>query len=74
MGAVYMSEGTTSGASTRHMDIRTKFVAQMQQEQEGLIKVEFVRSEHNNNNFITTVKKSSKKVHKCIYIQTKNSL
>ncbi len=45
VGAIFMSENTTSSDRTRHMDTRYRFVEQLQDE--GLIKVGFVRSEKN---------------------------
>ena len=45
MGAVYMSESTTSSMRTRHIDTQYKYVTSLQEQ--GLIKVEFVKSEDN---------------------------
>ena len=45
IGAIFMSENTTSSNRTRHMDTRWHFVNDFQQD--GLIKVEFVKSAEN---------------------------
>ena len=45
VGAIFMSENVTSSSRTRHMDTRWHFVNNMQDE--GLIKIDFVRSEEN---------------------------
>lgn len=42
MGAVYMAESATASARTRHMDTRHRYVNSLQEQ--GLIKVVFVRS------------------------------
>ena len=45
IGAIFMSENTTSSNRTRHMDTRWHFVNEMQAN--GLIKLVFVKSEEN---------------------------
>ena len=45
LGAIYMSENTTTSSRTRHVDTRTFYVKDFQKD--GVIKVEFVRSEDN---------------------------
>ncbi|CAB9499063.1 expressed unknown protein [Seminavis robusta] len=45
VGAIFMSENKTSASRTRHMDTRWHYVNQMQQD--GLVKIDFVRSEDN---------------------------
>ena len=45
VGAIFMSENKTSASRTRHMDTRWHYVNQMQED--GLVKVDFVRSEDN---------------------------
>ena len=51
MGAIYMSESSTSTTRTRHMDIRFKYVNNLQDQ--GLIKVDFVKSEENHSDVMT---------------------
>ena len=51
MGAVYMSENQASSQRTRHMDTRHKYIVSLQEQ--GLIKVEFVRSEENTSDICT---------------------
>jgi hypothetical protein len=46
VGAIFMSENRTSSSRTRHMDTRWWYVNQLQEE-EGLIKVQFVRTAQN---------------------------
>ena len=46
VGAIFMSENQTSSSRTRHMDTRWWYVHQLQEE-EGLIKVRFVRTAEN---------------------------
>ena len=45
VGAIYMAESQASSSQTRHMDTHWWFVNQLQEE--GLIKIQFVRSEAN---------------------------
>jgi hypothetical protein len=45
VGAIFMSENVTSSSRTRHMDTRWWFVNQLQEE--GLVKVKFVRTHEN---------------------------
>ena len=45
VGAIFMSENKTSSNRTRHMDTRWHFVNQMQED--GLVKIIFVKSEEN---------------------------
>jgi hypothetical protein len=51
MGAVYMSENISNSSRTRHLDTRIKYIASLQEE--GLIKVEFIRSEENGSDIAT---------------------
>ena len=51
VGAIFMSENTTSSNRTRHMDTRWRFVNQLQED--GLIKIEFVKSEDNISDIMT---------------------
>ena len=46
VGAIFMTENRTSSSRTRHMDTRWWYVANMQDE-DGLIKVKFVRTKDN---------------------------
>ena len=45
VGAIFMSENKTSASRTRHMDTRWHYVNQMQDD--GLVKIDFVKSEDN---------------------------
>jgi hypothetical protein len=51
VGAIFMSENMTSSSRTRHMDTRYHFVKDMQND--GLIKIDFVRSEDNVSDIAT---------------------
>ena len=46
VGAIFMTENKSSSSRTRHMDTRYWYVHQLQEEH-GLIKVGFVRTEEN---------------------------
>jgi hypothetical protein len=45
IGAIFMTENTTSSSRTRHMDMRYRFIEQLQSD--GLIKVKFVPTNNN---------------------------
>ena len=51
IGAIHMSSNTATSSRTRHVDTRTFFVKDFQNE--GVIKVEFVRSEDNVSDIAT---------------------
>ena len=51
VGAIYMSQNQVGSSRTRHMDTRYYYVNDMQDE--GLIKVKFVRSENNVSDVAT---------------------
>ena len=51
VGAIYMSQNNASGSRTRHMDMRYKYVNELQED--GLIKLQFVRSGDNISDIAT---------------------
>jgi Reverse transcriptase (RNA-dependent DNA polymerase)/gag-polypeptide of LTR copia-type len=51
IGAIFMTENSTSSSRTRHIDTRYFFVKDMQND--GLLKVDFVRSEDNVSDIAT---------------------
>ena len=51
IGAIFMSQNVTTTSNTKHVDIRTKFVFEYQED--GVIKIVFVRSEDNDSDIMT---------------------
>jgi hypothetical protein len=51
VGAIYLSNNYTTSQRTKHIDIRTHFVRQYIED--GIIKIEFVRSENNDADIFT---------------------
>ena len=51
VGAIYMSQNNVSSSRTRHMDTRYRYVNELQDD--GLIKLEFVRSAQNISDIAT---------------------
>ena len=47
----YMSENSMLSARTRHADLRQKYTSDLQEK--GLIKIDFIRSEHNTSDIMT---------------------
>ncbi len=61
IGAIHMAENVTSGARTRHIDIRTKFVREYNSGTDPLIKIVFCKSEDNVSDICT--KNLSRELH-----------
>ena len=51
VGAIFLSENVTTSNNTKHVDIRSKFVWEYQEN--GTIKIIFVRSENNDSDIMT---------------------
>ena len=51
IGAIYMAENNMSNNQTKHVNTRYHFVRELMEE--GIIKVEFVRSENNDSDIFT---------------------
>ena len=51
IGAIYMAENNTSNTQTKHVNTRYHFVRELIEE--GVIKIEFVRSENNDSDIFT---------------------
>ena len=51
IGTIWMSNNQSTMGRTKHVDIRTKFVREFQQD--GVIKVNFVSSEDNTSDIMT---------------------
>lgn len=51
IGAVYLSKNATTGSRTKHIDTRYHFVREYIED--GVVKVQFVRSENNNADIFT---------------------
>ena len=49
--AIFMSQNVTTTSRTKHIDVRTKFVRELQQS--GVISIKFVRSEDNISDILT---------------------
>lgn len=49
--AIFMSKNVTTTSRTKHVDVRTKFVRELQQS--GVISIKFVRSEDNISDILT---------------------
>ena len=50
IGAIFMSQNVTTTSNTKHVDIRTKFVFEYQED--GVIKIFFVKSEDNDSDIM----------------------
>ena len=61
LGAIYMSQNQVSSSRTRHMDTRYHYVNDLQDD--GMIKVKFVRSEDNVSDIAT--KNVSSEIMRC---------
>mmetsp|Transcript_23430 Transcript_23430/g.33473 ORF Transcript_23430/g.33473 Transcript_23430/m.33473 type:complete len:131 (-) Transcript_23430:2937-3329(-) len=63
IGAIHMAENVTSGARTRHIEIRTKFVREYNNDNrtDPLIKIVFCKSEDNISDICT--KNLSRELH-----------
>jgi hypothetical protein len=51
IGAIFMVQNVSSGVRTRHFDTKNYFVRENLED--GIIKIEFVKSENNHSNILT---------------------